>query len=56
MVYRYFNKKAASNINKGRGLSYDVISENKEFAKELHKPIIRKFEKRKVHSPFTDNI
>ena len=29
---------------------------NKELAEELHKPIIRKFEKRKVHSPFTDNI
>ena len=25
-------------------------------AKELHKPIIRKIEKRKVHSPFIDNI
>ena len=29
---------------------------NKELAEELHKPFIRKFEKRKVHSPFTDNI
>ena len=29
---------------------------NKEFAKELHKPIIRKFNKRKVQSPFVDNI
>ena len=29
---------------------------NKELAKELHKPIIRKFKKRKVHSPFTGNI
>ena len=25
-------------------------------AEELHKPIIRKFKKRKVHSPFIDNI
>ena len=24
--------------------------------KELHKPIIRKFNKRKLHSPFIDNI
>ena len=47
MVYRCFNKKAASNINKGRGLSYDVISENKEFAKELHKPIIRNLKNEK---------
>ena len=29
---------------------------NKELAEELHKPIIRKFEKREVQSPFTDNI
>ena len=29
---------------------------NKEFAKELHKPIVRKFNKRKVQSPFVDNI
>ena len=29
---------------------------NKEFAEKLHKTIIRKFEKRKVHSPFIDNI
>ena len=32
----------------------EVIS-NKELAEELHKPVIRKFEKRKVHSPFIDN-
>ena len=29
---------------------------NKELAEELHKPIIRKFEKRKVHSHFKDRI
>ena len=29
---------------------------NKESAAELHKPIIRKFQKRKVHSSFIDNI
>ena len=29
---------------------------NQELAGELHKPIIRKFEKRKVHSSFVDNI
>ena len=28
---------------------------NKELEEELHKPIIRKFNKRKVHSPFIDN-
>ena len=29
---------------------------NKELAEELHKPIIRKFKKRKLHSSFIDNI
>ena len=29
---------------------------NKELAEELHKPIIKKFEKRKAHSCFLDNI
>ena len=29
---------------------------NKELAEELHKPTIRKFEKRKIHSSFIDNI
>ena len=29
---------------------------NKELAKELHKPVIRKLEKQKVRSTFIDNI
>ena len=29
---------------------------NKKFVEKLHKPFIRKFNKRKVHLPFTDNI
>ena len=33
----------------------EIIS-SKELAEELHKPIIRKFNKRKVHLPFIDNI
>ena len=39
----------------GRGIKNENIS-NKELAEELHKPIIRKFKKRKVHSTFIDNI
>ena len=31
-------------------------SQFKELGEELHKPIIRKFNKRKVHSPFIENI
>ena len=45
MVWKCFDKKS-----KGSGL------ENKKFADELHKPIIRKFKKRKVYSSFKDNI
>ena len=30
--------------------------QNKELTEKLHKPIIRKSEKRKVHSSFIDNI
>ena len=29
---------------------------NKELAKEIHKPVIRKLEKQKVRSTFIDNI
>ena len=30
--------------------------QNKELAKERHKPVVRNFEKRKVPSSFIDNI
>ena len=33
-----------------------LAPQNQQLAKELHKPIIRKFEKRKVHAAFKDNI
>ena len=46
MVYKFFDKKS-----KESGLK-----ENQQLANELHKPIIRKFKKRKVYSPFKDNI
>ena len=49
-VYKFFVKKATSGAIKN-----EIIS-NKELAEELHKPIIRKFKKRKVHSSFIDNI
>ena len=50
MDYKLLNKKASIGAVKN-----EIIS-NKELAEELNKPIIRKFEKRKVHSPFIDNI
>ena len=47
MVYKLFDSKVS-----GSGAK----PENKQLANELHKPIIRKFEKRKVYSTFKDNI
>ena len=39
----------------GKGIKNENIS-NKKLAEELHKPIIKRFMKRKVHSSFIDNI
>ena len=58
IVYKFFDKKTASLVVKspsGGTVTNEDFS-NKELDEELHKPIIRKFEKRKVHSPFIDNI
>ena len=49
MVYKFFDKKS-----QGSGLANN--KENIQLADELHKPIIRKFKKRKVYSSFRDNI
>ena len=49
MVYKFFDKKS-------KGIGVKLIPENEQLANELHKPIIRKFEKRKVYSTFKDNI
>ena len=50
MVYKFFDKKAS-----GSGIKNENMS-SKELAEELHKPIIRRFKKRKVHSSFINNI
>ena len=50
MVYKFFDKKTS-----GSGIKNENIS-NKQLTEELHKPGIRKFNKRKVHSHFIDNI
>ena len=50
MVYKFFNKKIS-----GSGIKNENISK-KELAEELHKPIIRKFKKSKLDSPFIDNM
>ena len=48
MVYKFFDKKS-----KGSGITNES---NYQLANELHKPIIKKFKKRKVYSSFKDNI
>ena len=53
MVYKFFDTKASSPDRKTVGSS---INENIKLANELHEPIIRKFNKRKVYSSFKDNI
>ena len=50
MVYKFFDKKTP-----GSGIKNENMS-NKELAEELHKPIIKKFKKRKVHASFIDKI
>ena len=61
MVYKFFDKKS-----KGSGVvtvepsakhvNTKLAPQNQQLAEELHKSIIRKFEKRKVHAAFKDNI
>ena len=49
MVYKFFDKKS-------QGSRLANNNENIQLAYELHKPIIRKFKKRKVYFSFKDNI
>ena len=44
IVYKFFDKKIAG------GAAKNEVMQNKKSAEELHKAIIRKFEKQKVHS------
>ena len=59
--YDGYQKRLASNVCKffdkksqGKGLANN--KENVQLPNELHKPIIKKFNKRKVYSSFKDNI
>ena len=47
MVYKFFDSKSSG---------AKLIPQNEQLANELHKPIIQKFEKRRVYSTFKDNI
>ena len=48
MVYKFFDKKS-----EGSGITNES---NYQLANEFHKPIIKKFQKRKVYSSFKDNV
>ena len=50
MVYKLFDNKISHS-----GIKKENIPD-KELVEELHKLIIRNFNKRKLHSPFIDNI
>ena len=55
----FFIKKTASVTRANRFAGCTIKTENmsnQELALKLHKPIIRKFEKRKVESSYIDNI
>ena len=61
VVYKFFDSKVALPDKKSEGsvakhVNTKLISQNEQLADELHKPIIRKFKKRKVYSTFKDNI
>ena len=50
MVYKCFDKKS-----NGSGIKNE-IKENQQLANKLHKPIIRKFKKRRVYASYRDVI
>ena len=50
MVYKFFDKIFFKRHWKNENIS------NKELAEDLHKPVIRKFKKRKIHLPFIDKL
>ena len=67
MVYKFFDKKSTGggivndndNNNNGNDIKQKwrpLDSTALQLAEELHKPIIRKFKKRRVYSGFKDNI
>ena len=57
MVYKLFDKKfKGSGVTLANKSAIKYIPQNEQLAEELHKPIIRKFKKRKVYAAFKDNI
>ena len=63
MVYKFFDSKVApldkktmSGKDNAKPSSLKRMENNKILAEELHKPVIKKLNKRKVYSQFKDNI
>ena len=59
IVYKFFDKKSASladKSTKGSGVNTRLAPQIQQLVEELHKPIIRKFNTRKIHAAFKDNI
>ena len=50
MIYKFFDKNSSGGTIKNENIS------SKQLAEELHKPIIRKLDERKVYSSFIDNV
>ena len=53
MVYKFFDKKTRSGAI---ATSRAGVSVNEQLAEELHKPVTKKFKRRKVYARFKDNI
>ena len=56
MVYKFFDKKTMGSGAAEPSSLERVNNESLKLSDELHKPIIKKFNKRKVYSSFKDNI
>ena len=56
MVYNFFDKKSQGSSRPLSSAWQLANKENMQLADELHKPIIRKFKKRKVYLSLRDNI
>ena len=56
MVFKFFDKKSEGSGAKHINNNTKIAPQNQQLAEELHKPIIKKFEKRKVYAAFKDNI
>ena len=58
MVYKFFDKKSKGSCVTMLASKSAIksVSPNQQLAEELHKPIIKKFKKRKVLPTFKDNI